>query len=184
VNVALLSIDIQMNYFPGGSLELERPLEAARAAARLIAAFRERGLPVVHIHHVSGVEKTGIVSPIPEKSRIHELVAPLPGEIVLPKGHINSFRGTGLEALLRARMVDRLVVMGMMTNMCVEAAARQAVDLGFDCTVAADACAARAWSWGGRAVDAADAHAAALAAIEFGYAKVRLADEIVASLEG
>ena len=183
MSTALLSIDIQMNYFPGGSLELEQPLEAARVAARLMAAFRERGLTVVHVHHVQGVEKAGVVHPIPEFSRIHELVAPLPGEIVIPKGYINSFRDTGLEAFLRARKADRLVIMGMMTNMCVEAATRQGVDLGFECVVAHDACATRAYAFGGRVVSAADVHAAALASIEFGYAKVRSADEIIASLD-
>jgi nicotinamidase-related amidase len=179
MNTAFLCIDIQLSYFPGGAMELARPEEAAREAARLLAYYRERGWTVVHIHHVSGVDKSGVVHPLPRDARIHDLVAPYAGELVIPKGRINSFRDTGLEALLRARKVERLVVAGMMTNMCVEAAVRQAVDLGFEVLVAHDACATRDYAFGGRVVPAADVHAAALAAMAFAYARALSTDELL-----
>ena len=50
---ALLLIDIQKDYFPGGKMELVQPLEAAKVAYDLLQCFREHDLYHVHIQHVS-----------------------------------------------------------------------------------------------------------------------------------
>jgi len=50
---ALIIIDIQNDYFPGGKMELEGSPEASLQAAKLLEAFRAKGLPLVHIQHVS-----------------------------------------------------------------------------------------------------------------------------------
>ena len=50
---ALLLIDIQNDYFPGGRFSLPGAEQAGAQAGRLLAAFRERGGPVVHIQHES-----------------------------------------------------------------------------------------------------------------------------------
>ena len=84
-----------------------------------------------------------------EGVEIHESVAPLDGETVISKEHPNSFRDTVLEDELRKAGVDELVVCGMMTSMCVDATVRAAVDLGFDTTVAHDACATCELDFGG-----------------------------------
>ena len=49
---ALLIIDIQNDYFPGGAYPLVEPDAAADSAARLLEAFRERDEPVLHLKHV------------------------------------------------------------------------------------------------------------------------------------
>ena len=112
---------------------------------------------------------------------IHELVAPAGEEMVLKKARPNSFRDTGLESYLRnrKRRVDTLVVCGMMTSMCVDATVRAAADLGFGTNVAHDACAAPSLTFDGREVAAADVHAAFLAALAGGYARVAAAAELV-----
>jgi nicotinamidase-related amidase len=74
--------------------------------------------------------------------------------------------------------VDELVVCGMMTSMCVDATVRAAVDVGFDTTVAADACATCELDFGGVAIPAASVHAAFLAALADGYAAVVSTDDI------
>lgn len=48
---ALLIVDIQNDYFPGGNFEQDGADEAAMQAAKALAAFRERGMPVIHIRH-------------------------------------------------------------------------------------------------------------------------------------
>ena len=53
MKTALLLIDIQNDYFPGGKMELDGSLEAGRCAQKVLAFFRERGLPLVHIQHVA-----------------------------------------------------------------------------------------------------------------------------------
>ena len=50
---ALLLIDIQNDYFPGGAMELVGSTAAAIQAGKLLQAFRRKALPVVHIQHVS-----------------------------------------------------------------------------------------------------------------------------------
>ncbi len=57
----------------------------------------------------------------------YELVAklqPLPGEIVLPKPRYSGFFGTQLDAMLRARRIRNLLVVGVATNVCVESTIR------------------------------------------------------------
>jgi nicotinamidase-related amidase len=66
----------------------------------------------------------------------------------------------------------------MMTSMCVDATVRAAVDLGFETTVAHDACATCELDFGGVAIPADSVQAAFLAALSDGYAAVVSTDEI------
>jgi nicotinamidase-related amidase len=118
------------------------------------------------------------MSPGTEGVEIHASVRPNAGEKVIQKANPNSFLDTPLEGHLRAAGVDSLVVCGMMTSMCVDATVRAAADLGFETTVVHDACATMPLEFGGRAVAAADVHAAFIAALGDGYAAVASADEV------
>ena len=170
---ALLIIDIQNFYFEGGSLPLTGPVEAARQARRVLDRFRERHQPVIHVRHMPAS------GPVTEQYAIRPEVAPLPGEKVVEKRYANSFRDTQLLEVLRGLGVRRLVIVGMQTHMCVEAAARAAADLGFEVTVVADACATRPLEYGGVQVPAAQVHASTLAALKGTYAKIVTADELL-----
>ena len=170
---ALLIIDIQNFYFEGGSLPLTGPVEAARQARRVLDRFRERRQPVIHVRHMPAS------GPATEQYAIRPEVAPLPGEKVVEKRYANSFRDTQLLEVLRGLGVKRLVIVGMQTHMCVEAAARAAADRGFEVTVVADACATRPLEYGGVQVPAAQVHASTLAALKGTYAKIVTADELL-----
>jgi nicotinamidase-related amidase len=52
-DTALLVIDIQNDYFPGGAMELEGAEAAGAKAAEAIRQFRDKNLPVVHVRHLS-----------------------------------------------------------------------------------------------------------------------------------
>lgn len=175
---ALIVVDIQNDYFPGGAHPLERPEEAAGQARLLLDAFRSAGDPVVHLQHVWDEPDAAFMRPGTEGVEIHQLVTPRDGEPVLQKAHPNGFLDTGLEDTLRALGVDAVVVCGMMTSMCVDATVRAAVDLGFNASVAHDACATCDLGFGGRTVPAADVHTAFLAALADGYARVAAAEEL------
>jgi len=80
--------------------------------------------------------------------------------------------GTDLLLYLRENGVERLVVCGMMTHMCVEAAVRAAHDLGFECVLVSDACATRDLKYGDETVSAGDVHTSTLGTIDRSYATV------------
>ena len=145
---ALLIVDIQYFYFPGEGPGLEGAAEAAQAAQKVLATFRGKQLPVVHVKHAAA-----------RGADIHVDVAPVEGEKVITKQEVNSFVGTDLLEHLRQNDVNRLVIIGMQTHMCLEAAVRAASDYGFDCIVASDACATRDLQFGGVTIKAADVHA-------------------------
>ena len=181
---ALIIIDIQNDYFPGGKMELEGSPEASLEAAKLLESFRAKGLPLVHIRHVSNRPGASFFLPDTEGVNIHANVAPRGGETVLQKHFPNSFRETKLLERLRALGADHLVIAGMMTHMCVDATTRAAFDLGFACSLAHDACATRALAFGEQLVPAAQVHAAFVAALGGLYAKVQSAAAIAAEIAG
>lgn len=152
---ALLIIDIQNFYFAGGSSELVNPIPASLNAQKLLASFRQSGQLVIHIKHGDG-----------KGAEIHPNVAPADGEKVIVKKEVNSFLKTDLLEYLQKNQVKKLVLCGMQTNMCLEAATRAAADLGFECVVIHDACAAKNQVFNGRTVKAEDVHAAALATLK------------------
>jgi nicotinamidase-related amidase len=169
---ALLVIDIQNFYFENGSLPLTGSVEAARQARRVLDVFRAKKLPVIHVRHAPKTMTFVEGEPADPQYRIRPEVAPMAGETVITKHYANSFRETTLLDYLKLRHVTRLVIVGMQTHMCVEAAARAAADLGFDVTVVAEACATRPLTYGDRTVPADMVHAAALAAINGTYGRV------------
>jgi nicotinamidase-related amidase len=169
---ALLIIDIQNDYFPGGPMELEGADAAAAQAARALARFREKGRPIFHVRHLSVRPGSTFFLPGTLGAEIHTSVRPLPGETVIEKNFPNSFRKTNLQEQLEGIQVKNLVVAGMMTHMCVDATVRQAADLGYKLTLLADACATRAQKFADETVPARQVHTAFLAALNGFYAKV------------
>ncbi len=137
------------------------PEAASANAAKILAAFRAAGNPVVHVRHE--FEPGG---------SIHASVAPVEGEKVFTKTQVSCFNGTEILAHLKKLGVEKLVIVGMQTHMCLEAATRAAHDLGFECVVVGDACATRDLEYGDRKVQAADVHASTLATLNRTYATV------------
>jgi len=151
---ALLIIDIQDFYFPGGSSALVEPEKAAANAAILLDNFRKEKLPVIHVRHNS---KTG--------ADINKAVKPLPGEKIFSKDEVNCFKGTDLSACLKDLKTDTLVICGMQTHMCVEAATRAASDIGFKCILIHDACATKDLKYNDRIIKAEDVHYSTLSTL-------------------
>jgi nicotinamidase-related amidase len=174
---ALVIVDIQRDYFPGGNMALHEPEAAAAKAGQVLEAFRAAGNPVVHIQHLSPAG-AGFLEEGTDGAEIMAPVTPQDGETLITKRAPNSFLGTDLEQHLRSLDVDEVVVTGMMTSMCVDATTRAGADLGFKMTLVPDACAAPALEFGGRQVSAQDVHASFVAALGQFYATVTPADEL------
>ena len=181
---ALLIIDIQNDYFLGGKMELEGSEPASLRAGELIAAFRKRRLPVIHIQHISTRPGASFFLPDTDGVKIHDNVAPADGETLIKKHFPNAFRETTLLDHLQNTGIRELVIAGMMTHMCVDATTRAAADLGYTCSLAHDACATRALAFGDTKVPADHVHGSFLAALNGTYAAVKPASQLVSGLAG
>ncbi|MCK0196105.1 cysteine hydrolase [Ancylobacter sp. 6x-1] len=178
---ALLIIDLQNDYFPGGAYPLAGTEVAAANAALLLASARARGSLVVHVRHESGEPDAPFFRPGTDGAAIHQAVAPRAGEAVVVKSGINAFLGTDLKAVLDEAGVTELTIAGAMSHMCVDAAVRAASDFGYAVTVVQDATATRDLDFDGRTVAAADVQAAFMSALAFGYASVISTTEALAA---
>lgn len=181
-DTALLIIDLQNDYFPGGAMTLAGADAAVANAAALLAAAREAGLPVWHVQHTSTRPGASFFLPGTPGVEIHAAVRPAPGERVVGKNFPNSFRATSLLDELRAAGIGRLVVAGMMTHMCVDTSVRAATDLGFEVALAGDACATRDLGFEGARVAAEQVQLAYLAALNGAFAAVGHAAELAAQM--
>jgi len=179
VTRALLLVDIQLDYFPEGAFPLVEPEAAAETARAVLDAFRSAGEPIVHVFHVAEEPDATFFVPGTPGVAFHPAIAPADGEAVIEKHEPNSFIGTGLEAKLRDWGVTELVIAGMMTSMCIDSTTRAASELGFACTVVADACAAPDLALGGTTVPGRLVQAAFLAAMDGTFATVVPGSEIV-----
>ena len=182
MSTALVIIDLQNDYFPGGSMELVAPQAAADKAAQLLAAFRAKGLHVVHIQHLATRPGATFFLPGTAGADIHGSVQPVAGESVFTKHFPNAFRDTPLLDFLRLQQISEVVFAGAMTHMCIDTTVRAAADLGFSCALAQDACATKALAFGGVDVPAAQVQAAYLAGLNGAFAKVLPTADLIAAL--
>ncbi|MFZ2652080.1 MAG: cysteine hydrolase family protein [Burkholderiaceae bacterium] len=178
MTTALVLIDLQNDYFPGGTMELVGADSAVSQAKRLLDAFRLRSLPIWHIQHIAKRAGASFFLPGTAGAEIHASVRPASSERVVIKHFPNSFRETTLLEDLRASGISNLVLAGMMTHMCVDTTVRAAADLGFQCSLAHDACATRNLQFSGQVVDAKSVQLAYLAALNGSFASIRAAEEL------
>jgi nicotinamidase-related amidase len=169
---ALIIVDIQNDYFPGGRMTLDNINCAADNAARLLAHFRTTDQKTFHIQHTWEDPAAPFFVAGTPGAEIHESVVPRPGESVIVKHFPNSFRESPLLEELHHAGIDDLTICGAMSHVCIDATTRAAADFGFNCTLAHDACATRDVEFEGKKVAAPDVHAAYMSALGFAYAKV------------
>ncbi|WP_428681906.1 cysteine hydrolase family protein [Reyranella sp.] len=155
--------------------------------ARLLADWRRRGAPIVHVKH-DGTKPESPFRPGQEGNDFLPLTAPLDGELVVTKKVHSAFIGTDLAAGLQAMArgggaKPPLVICGVLLANSVEATVRVAANLGFEVRLPGDAC----WSCDkrdltGRLWPADDVHQLTLALLEGEYANVTTVDEILAGV--
>jgi len=146
---ALIVVDFQNDFMPGGALAVHEGDQIAERVNELAAdprfelvvatrdwhprnhgSFKERGGPWP-VHCVQGSEGAELHSSL-DRSRI---------DIVLDAGEdpdtdgYSGFDGTRLEQLLRERGIDKLTVVGLATDYCVKHTALDALRAGFEVTV-------------------------------------------------
>ena len=174
---ALIIIDIQNDYFDGGTMALVGSAEACRNAKILLNRFREDELPVIYIQHIATRPGATFFLPNTEGAEIHRTISPLKGEKIIVKHYPNSFRETDLMDYLKETQTTDLVICGMMTHMCVDATTRAAKDFGFNISVISDACATKDLEHNGKIVRAEDVQNSFTAALNYFYSTVQTTKE-------
>ncbi|WP_228435826.1 cysteine hydrolase family protein [Chryseobacterium pennipullorum] len=164
-NTALLIIDVQNDYFPGGKMALEKAEQAGENTKKILEYFRKNNLPVIHIQHISANEGAAFFLPGTSGVEINLLVSPKPGEKIITKHFPNSFRETGLLEYLQSKGIRNLVITGMMTDVCIESTTRAAFDFGFSNTIIGDATATKDRELGGQIIKASEVQRSFLAGI-------------------
>jgi len=161
----LIIIDVQNDYFQGGSMELVAMEAAADNCQQLLNRFRQEQAPIFHIQHLSVRAGSAFFVPGTQGCEINARVKPEQNEPVVVKNFPNAFRDTGLQGLLQNAGIEQLVVCGAMSHMCVDTTVRAAFDLGYNSQVISDACATRDLEFEGRSVPASVVHDAFMASL-------------------
>lgn len=179
-NTALIVIDAQQEYFaPAGKMVLPDGPRAVGRIRRALDWARARRVPVIHVVHESRRPGAAIFAPGTPALAIHPEAAPAPGEPVITKHLPGSFTGTPLEQLLRERGIERVIVTGFMTQMCVDTTTREAAHRGFKVTVLADATAAMdVKAPDGQVIPHDQVHRTHLASLSGFLAEVQRTDEL------
>lgn len=136
---ALLIIDMQMGMaVRTASGRARANPDAETQVADLLALFRGRGLPVVHVHH-DDPDPTSLFRRGAAEGAPMPCAQPIAGEAVFWKSTSSAFAGTGLDAYLRRHGIDRIVLVGAVAAFCVTSTTRSASDLGFSVILPGDA---------------------------------------------
>jgi len=179
MKTGLILVDIQNDYFPGGNMELVGMERAGGKAGSLLDFFRKRGWPTFHIQHLSIRPGATFFLPDTEGAQLHHCIEPAVGEPIIRKHFPNSFRDTSLASEIETMGLERVVICGAMSHMCIDASTRAAADLGLSCTVVHDACATKDLAFAGDLIAAKAVHGAFMAALDGAYANVTTAEDFI-----
>lgn len=179
---ALVIVDVQNDYFPGGNFPTWQPIETATAISKLIKKFREEGKEVIHVQHIIKKEQEKDFPFFIEGTpgvEFHDLVKPLPTEKIVKKNEISSFCRTDLEEYLKSKGITNLIVVGMMIHNCVNSTVYSAVEAGFPSIVVNEAVNTFDQEINGELLQAKDIKKAFLAGIQFAFSKVYNLEDVM-----
>ena len=134
---ALMVIDVQVGFEDPSWGPRNNP-HAESNIACVIAHWRERRMPIVHVQHCSLLPDSPL-RPNHPGNAFKEEARPKPGEWCVQKTVNSAFIGTGLEGTLKEKGVSRLVIVGLTTDHCVSTTTRMAANLGFQTILLSDA---------------------------------------------
>jgi nicotinamidase-related amidase len=178
---ALLIIDVQNEYFTG-KLPISYPEGSLDHILQAMDAASVAGVPVVVIQHGVPQPDSATFRRGSREWELHPAVAERPRDALIEKTLPGSFTGTELEAWLRAREIDTVVIAGYMTQMCCDTTARQAMHMGLNVEFLSDATGTLAVKNGAGAVTAEELHRAILVTQAMRFSKVLSTAEWIAGV--
>ncbi|MCI5227973.1 MAG: cysteine hydrolase [Candidatus Electrothrix sp. AX2] len=142
MNKALLLIDLQNDYYPGGAFPLWNTEETTKNILKAIELAKAADVMVIHIQHIANPE-AGIAPFFNKGTEGADIFADVlnaaPNAPIIVKEYADSFHQTKLEEVLSSKGIDELLVCGMMTQNCVthtaisKAAEKYMVSILTDC---------------------------------------------------
>lgn len=177
---ALIIIDVQNDYFPQAKMALYQAELALKQINLLEDAFLKNKQPIIYIQHIFNQPNAPFFEAGTFGVELHSGLQLTADSIVVEKHYPNSFFETNLKTVLNQLGVEKLVISGMMTHMCVDATSRAAAEFGYDPVVIADATATRDLSYANKTVQAEDVQTACLAAFQM-FSTVVSVDEYLNS---
>jgi len=144
VKTALIVVDM-LNDFVTGVLKCERASRIIPNIQRLLDFARKKGVPVIYANdtHLLGVDKEFEIWPPhavvgTKGAEVIDELKPVQGDYIIQKRRYSAFYGTDLDLLLRELYVDTLILVGLVTNVCIQHTAADAFFRGYQIIVPED----------------------------------------------
>lgn len=178
MNRALLVIDVQNEYFTG-ALPITYPAGNLANIARVMDVAAAQNIPIVLAQHTFPNPDTPFFKRDTYEWQLHPEVADRQYDLLIEKNLPGCFTGTDLEAWLKERNIDTVVIAGYMSHMCCDTTARQAMHLGFNVEFLSDATGTLAVSNTAGEVSAEEMHRSILVAQQMMISTVLTTNEWV-----
>ncbi|MDH5438262.1 MAG: cysteine hydrolase [Candidatus Bathyarchaeota archaeon] len=144
MRTSVIVVDM-LNDFVTGALKCERASRIIPNIQRLLDFARKEGIPIIYVSdaHLPGVDNELELWPPhamvgTKGAEIIEELKPVKGDYTLQKRRYSAFYETGLEPLLRELKVDTVVLVGLVTNVCIQHTAADAFFRGYRIIVPED----------------------------------------------
>lgn len=180
MTTALLIIDVQNDYFPGGKLPLSKVEKALTNINLLETLFQKNHLPVIYIQHLKTSPNADFFKQHTTGAKLHPQLNIKDHSLIVEKHFPNSFYQTHLQQLLNDLNIKNLIIAGMMTHMCVDSTTRAACELGYNPVVISDATATKSLEIFSQTVSADQVSTAFLAALT-NFSKVTTTSDYIKS---
>lgn len=171
MNEALLLIDIQNDYFPGGKCVLKNTKTTFNKIQKLENEFHKVNKPVFYIQHISN-GTTPFFFQNTTGADLYRELSPQKNDEIIVKHEPDSFYKTDLQAKLNSHNINKLIVCGWMTQMCLDTTVRSAYSKGYSINVISDACTTKDLALNGEIISANTVNKVFLSALNSKFSKV------------
>ena len=189
---ALINVDLQRCFVAGSPIAAPEGLAVLVRLNSLAAICRQAGITVIHTRFVlepdgsdlgvlgemSPPARAGMLNRDAASAQLDERLLVHEEDLVLDKPRFGAFSRTGLEEILRSRGIDTVIIGGVVTNVCCETTAREAMQREFHVFFLSDGTAAADMP----GASAAELQKATLVTLGFLFAQVLTVDEMIAKV--
>lgn len=159
-------------------MELSNIDEALKKTNALIRFAREKKYKIYFIQHFSVRDDAAFFVKDSEGVKLYKELN-IQNEMVIKKNYPNSFKDTTLKKELEKENVKSLLICGAMTHMCIDSTVRAGFDLGYEVTLAHDACATRDLYFKDELIKAKDVHNGFLSALGSVFCELKDTNDII-----